>query len=409
MHILWLKTELLHPVDKGGKIRTYHMLRELKRDHRITYLTLDDGTGDPEAIESAQEYCDTLLRIPFRTQPKRSAGFYAELVRNLGSRLPYAIWKYRSSAMRHAIERVAERDEPDVMVCDFLAPSVNVADAIACPTVLFQHNVEATIWARHAEVAGNLVTKAYLSRQWRAMRAFERAQCRRFDHVVAVSSRDLEVFRKDYGVTSVSEVPTGVDTEYFRPAGHVQPEPFDLVFTGSMDWLPNEDAILYFAEAILPRVRAAVPAVTLTVVGRNPSPRVVALSRRDAAVRVTGSVPDVRPYIERAALFIVPLRVAGGTRLKIYEAMAMERAVVSTAVGAEGLPVRDGVDIVLADAPEKFATSVVELLTDRKRAGELGQRAASAVRAEFNWGRVAEQFAGICAGLLPSKLSSVAG
>jgi sugar transferase (PEP-CTERM/EpsH1 system associated) len=409
VNILWLKTELLHPVDKGGRIRTYHMLRELKRDHRITYLTLDDGTAAPDAVERAQEYCDDLLRIPFRTRAKRSFAFYAELVRNLTSPLPYAIWKYRSPAMRCAIEDVGRRRETDVIVCDFLAPSVNMPDRRPCPTVLFQHNVEAAIWERHTQVAPNPVAKAYLREQWRRMRAFERAQCRRFDHVVAVSSRDANVFRDEYGVRGVSEVPTGVDTEYFRPAGRVRPELFDLVFTGSMDWLPNEDAIVYFAEAILPRVREAVPGVTLTVVGRNPSPRVAALGRRDPAVRITGSVPDVRSYIERAALFVVPLRIAGGTRLKIYEAMAMEKAVVSTSVGAEGLPVRDGVDIVLADEPETFAAAVTRLLNDRRRAEGLGRHAAAVVRAEFGWSRVAEKFADTCARLLPPKLSSVAG
>jgi glycosyltransferase involved in cell wall biosynthesis len=152
-----------------------------------------------------------------------------------------------------------------------------------------------------------------------------------------------------------------------------------------------------------------VPDVTLTVVGRNPPPRVVALGRRDLSVRVTGSVPDVRPYIERAAVFVVPLRIAGGTRLKIYEAMAMEKAVVSTAVGAEGLPVRDGEDIVLADRPETFAAAITQLLTDPRRAEELGRRAAAVVRAEFGWDRVADQFAAICAQMVAPALSTVAG
>jgi sugar transferase (PEP-CTERM/EpsH1 system associated) len=409
VNILWLKTELLHPVDKGGRIRTYHMLRELKRDHHITYLTLDDGTAAPDAGERAHEYCDDLLRIPFRTRPKRSPAFYGELLRNLMSPLPYAIWKYRSPAMRRAIEDAGRQREADVIVCDFLTPSVNMPDRRPCPAVLFQHNVEAAIWERHARVASNPVAKAYLREQWRRMRAFERAQCRCFDHVVAVSPRDMEVFRNEYGVPDVSEIPTGVDTEYFRPTGRVRPEPFDLVFTGSMDWLPNEDAIAYFAEAILARVRETVPGVTLTIVGRNPSTRVAALGRRDPTVRVTGSVPDVRPYIERAALFIVPLRIAGGTRLKIYEAMAMEKAVVSTSIGAEGLPVRDGVDIVLADAPETFAAAVIQLLTDTRRAENLGRCAAAVVRAQFGWDRVADKFADACARLLPPKLSSAAG
>jgi glycosyltransferase involved in cell wall biosynthesis len=173
-----------------------------------------------------------------------------------------------------------------------------------------------------------------------------------------------------------------------------------------MDWLPNEDAIVFFTEAILPGIRAAVPGVTLTVVGRNPSPRVLALARHDPAVRITGSVPDVRPFIERAAVFIVPLRIGGGTRLKIYEAMAMEKAVVSTSIGAEGLPVTDGEDIILADTPETFASSVIQLLTDPGCAQEVGQRAAAVVRAEFGWDRVADKFAGICDGLVAPRLES---
>jgi glycosyltransferase involved in cell wall biosynthesis len=310
--------------------------------------------------------------------------------------------------MRHATAEVARRSKADVIVCDFLAPAVNVPAraSLPCPTVLFQHNVEATIWERHARVASNPLAKLYFAEQWRRMRAFERAQCRRFDHVVAVSSRDMEVFRSEYGVRNVSEIPTGVDTEYFRPKGGVRPQRYDLVFTGSMDWLPNEDAIVFFTEAILPGIREAVPDVTLTVVGRNPSPRILALARNDPAVRVTRSVPDVRPFIERAAAFIVPLRIGGGTRLKIYEAMAMEKAVVSTSIGAEGLPVHDGEDILLADTPETFASSVTQLLTDARRADEIGERAAAVVRGEFGWDRVAERFAAICAGLIaPAELT----
>jgi glycosyltransferase involved in cell wall biosynthesis len=245
-------------------------------------------------------------------------------------------------------------------------------------------------------VAKGRIARRYLAEQWRRMRRHEMAECRRFDHVVAVSPQDAEAFRAEYGVASVSDVPTGVDTDYFRPSGREARQPHDLVFTGSMDWMPNEDAILYFAEQILPRVRARVPGVTLTVVGRNAPPRVRALGDADPAIRVTGSVPDVRPYIERAALFVVPIRVGGGTRLKIFEAMAMERAVVSTSVGAEGLPVRDGVDGVLRDTPEAFADALVELLARPERAAAIGREAAAVVRARFGWDGVAAQFAAAC-------------
>ena len=246
MHILWLKTELLHPVDKGGRIRTYNMLRALCRDHRVTYLALDDGTAAPDAVERSAEYCHTLVRVPFSTAPKRSARFFAELARNLASPLPYAVAKYRSPAMRDAV-RQAVAAGVDVLVCDFLFPSLNVPDGLGVPTVLFQHNVEAVIWRRHVEVAENVVTRTYMREQWRRMRRHEAVECHRFDHVIAVSPQDTETMARDYGVRDVSDVPTGVDTAYFHPSGHEAVRPNNLVFTGSMDWMPNEDAILWFA------------------------------------------------------------------------------------------------------------------------------------------------------------------
>ena len=159
MRILWLKTELLHPVDKGGKIRTYHMLKELKRDHKITYLTLDDGLANAHVRELAFEYCHKLVCVPQRQREKFTAGFYAELALNFASRLPYAIKKYESAAMEREISNVVGAGEFDVVVCDFLAAAVNVPPKLPCPAILFQHNVEAMIWKRHYEVQKNLVKK----------------------------------------------------------------------------------------------------------------------------------------------------------------------------------------------------------------------------------------------------------
>ena len=397
MRILWLKTELLHPVDKGGKIRTYHMLKELKREHHVTYLTLDDGTAAGDARERATEYCHELICVPHSTGAKFSARFYAELAFNLVSPLPYFMKKYESAGMRREIAEASARGGFDVLVCDFLQPSVNVPrDVPSCATLLFQHNVEALIWKRHYEVQKNPLKKAYLYGQWRKARAYERAACHRFDQVVTVSREDRELIRREYGVEAVEDVPTGVDTDYFRPRGTERGEPYNLVFTGSMDWLPNEDAIQYFTREIMPLIRQSVPGVTLTVVGRQPYPSLVELARRDPSVVVTGRVEDVRPYIERAAAYVVPIRIGGGTRLKIYEAMAMEKPVISTTVGAEGLPVRAGAELLLADTPEAFAGAVVRTLTDEALAREIGARAAALVRERFGWGGVAAAFAEQC-------------
>ena len=396
MRILWLKTELLHPVDKGGKIRTYNMLKELKRDHHITYLTLDDGSADHEARERSAEYCQELVCIPYQQREKFSTGFYVELLLNLASRFPYAIKKYESAAMRRQIIERTQDQSIDVVICDFLAPAVNVPRTLSCPSILFQHNVEAMIWKRHFEVQNNVLKKTYLRGQWRKMCRFENETCRRFDSVVAVSVEDRDQMRKEYGVGAVFEVPTGVDTDFFTPSGTENVDPHNVVFTGSMDWLPNEDAIRYYTDQILPIVRRSIPNATLTVVGRNPYPGLLELSRHDPSIVVTGRVDDVRPYIERAAAYVVPLRIGGGTRLKIYEAMAMEKAIVSTTIGAEGLPVTDGKELRIADSPETFAAAVVDLITNPAAARKLGQESARVVRERFGWDGVAKRFAEIC-------------
>ncbi|MEP7381412.1 MAG: glycosyltransferase [Gemmatimonadota bacterium] len=396
MHILWLKTELLHPVDKGGKIRTYQTLKHLKSLHQVTYLTLDDGSAAPDAEARADEYCHNLIRIPFSAPPKGTTAFYADLARNVLSTLPYAVARYRSSRMREAIRRAVRERHVDLVICDFLTPSINVPSDLGVPTLLFQHNVEAAIWERHAAVAQHPVKKAYMREQWRRMRGFERDECRRFDHVIAVSEADRDIFREGYGVDSVSDVPTGVDTDFFRPSGRVALQPHEIAFTGSMDWMPNEDGIAWFVHDILPLVRRDVPDATLSIVGRNPTAGVRALAGVAPGIVVTGTVPDIRPFLERAGAIIVPLRVGGGTRLKIFEAMAMERPIVSTTIGAEGLPVADGVDIRIADDAPGFAAAIVTLLRDPAVGATLGAAAARQVREQFGWQRVTEYFATAC-------------
>lgn len=396
MKILWLKTELLHPVDKGGKIRTYHLLKQLKADHHITYLTLDDGAAPPDAVDSANEYCHELIRIPHATRAKFSAGFYVELALNLASSLPYAILKYKSDAMKRAISEATAKDNFDVVICDFLTPAVNLPRTLQTPVVLFQHNVEAEIWRRHYEVQTNALKKRYLYRQWRKMQRFEKDACHRVDSVIAVSEADARMMERDYGVAKVSDVPTGVDTDFFKPSNTVTPRPHSLVFTGSMDWLPNEDAMRYFIDEILPLVKQQIPDVHLTIVGRNPYPSLLELAERDPSLTVTGRVDDVRPYIDAAVAFIVPIRIGGGTRLKIYEAMAMEKPVISTTIGAEGLPLNDGEQLLLADDPQTFAAAVVQVLSDAEFASQLGKSAAQLVRRNFGWPGVAATFAGLC-------------
>ena len=394
MRLLWLKTNLLHPVDTGGKIRTYFMLRELKQHHHVTYLALDDGTAAPDAVARAMEYCHELIRVPHKTSSKFSIRFFVELAKNLGSALPYAVEKYRSVEFERRIRE--EHEKADVVVCDFVFPHVNVPETLARPAVLFQHNVEAVIWRRHTDTQRSRLTRMLFLMQWRRMQGFERAACRRYDAIVAVSPQDRSIIEREYGAPLVRDIPTGVDTDYFRPSPSTEWDPYHLVFSGSMDWLPNDDAMKYFTREIFPRIRASCPEAMLTIVGRNPFPSLTALSRQHPHIRITGRVDDVRPYMERAAVYVIPLRIGGGTRLKAFEAMAMEKAIVSTSIGVEGLPIVNGTDALIADEPDAFADAVIRLLRHPGLAKQLGENAAAKVRAAFGWAPVAASFIEVC-------------
>lgn len=397
MRILWLKTDLLHPVDRGGKIRTYHMLRALKQEHHVTYVALDNGRAPAEAATRASEYCHELVRIPYREPERRTTCFWMDLARNLFSPLPYAIGKYHSPAMRAAITHRVDRGEVDLLVCDFLMPAQNVPDGLSCSTVLFQHNVEASIWRRHVEVQRNRIARAYFAGQYRRMERFEREQCQRFDVVVAVSEEDAGALQAHYGLAHVQAIPTGVDTDTFAAADPALARPGSIVFVGAMDWMPNEDGIQWFVSEVLPRIRRSVPEASLTIVGRNPGPAVQRLADV-GGVTVTGTVPDVRPYLRDASLVVVPLRVGGGTRLKIYEAMSMDRPVVSTTIGAEGLPLEEGEHIVRADDAPAFADACIRLLGAPDESWRMARAGGAYVRASFGWDRVAGEFARLCTG-----------
>jgi glycosyltransferase involved in cell wall biosynthesis len=390
MRILWIKTELLHPLDKGGRIRSYQMLRSLSRQHHVTYLCLDDGLAAPDALERAREYAQEIVVVPFRAPTKMSPAFFAALLRNLFSSLPYVIARYRSPKLREEVRRLSA--STDLIISDFLFSSVNVPDGLPAPTVLFQHNVEATIWQRHVAVPQHPLRRTYMRLQWRRMLRHESRECRRFSHVVAVSDLDADIIRREYGVSSVGHVPTGVDLSYFCASRPRPRHSRELVFVGSMDWMPNDDGIRWFASEIFRRIQERVPGACLTVVGRSPSPGLRELAARNPAIEVTGTVADVRPYLERAAVSVVPLRIGGGTRLKIYEMMAMGVPVVSTTIGAEGLPIRHGEHLLIADSADEQVSVLCALLTDQARADLLAANALRHVQEHCSWDAVAECF-----------------
>ena len=387
MKILWVKTDFLHPTTRGGQIRTLEMLRQLHKRHEVHYIAFSDPAS-PEGLERSSEYSTHSYPVPHYVVSKSSPLFAAQLCQGLIADLPVAGLRYRSNAMRQTIDRVTSEHRFDAKVCDFLFPSANI-DNLADWT-LFQHNVESVIWERHAQSGRTPLHRAYFGLQAKKMLRWEQRVCRSVANVVAVSENDASLMKSRFALSDVSWVPTGVDTQYFEPPGASE-ERFDLVFVGSMDWMPNIDGIRWFLAEVLPRIRKFKPDCSLAIVGRNP-PNAIVEAAKAHKVTVTGTVPDVRPYLWQSSISVVPLRIGGGTRLKIFEAMAAGVPVVSTTIGAEGLPAEDGRDICIGDTPEAFASECLGLLSSRQRREEIRDSALAMVVRDFSWEQVTNRF-----------------
>ncbi|MBL8213873.1 MAG: glycosyltransferase [Bryobacterales bacterium] len=388
MKILWVKTDYLHPTDRGGQIRTLEMLKRLHARHAVDYLTLADP-NNTEGPVRAHEYCRRHFAVPHQLADKRSLAFAADLWRGLVTELPVSIGRWKSEAMRRKARELDAAERYDAIVCDFLMPVASLDDWPRL--VLFQHNVEALLWERHVERAATPLHRWYLRNQATKMAALEQRASREFGRVICVSEQDAALTRDRYGRQDAAWVPTGVDTDYFT-APAAPPKPVaELIFLGSMDWMPNVEGAAWMAADILPLIWAKRPETTIALVGRRPDPKLQALAQ-DQRIKVSGTVDDVRPWLWGSAVSIVPLRIGGGTRLKIYEAMAAGVATVSTTIGAEGLDVRHEDNILLADSAEAFANACLRLLDQPAERERIAATALAEVRAKHGWEAVTRRF-----------------
>jgi len=385
--ILWVKSGGFLPLDTGGKIRSYSLLRELARRHDVSVFTFYPEQQD-DKHEELKTFCSEVVCLPMSLPTRASFSDMLAYARNIARPVPYSMVKYCRPEARSSLRKLLASRTYDVIICDFLLTSAVIPWELQTPKVLFTHNVEAVIWERHWRVSRNPLFKLVSWREFRTMERVERHYLKKADHILTVSDSDRDVFSQVVPRDKITTIPTGVDVEYFYPAALAHEETERLVFTGSMDWLPNEDAMLYFSKEIFPFVQQQAPGAKMRVVGRRPSLRVQGLSKENSSIEVTGTVPDIRPYLESAGVYVVPLRIGGGTRIKIFEAMAMGKAVVSTSIGAEGLPVTHGENILLADDPREFAAAILRLLSDHGLRQRIGAAARRLVETQYSWSAV---------------------
>ena len=394
MRLLWVKAGRILPVDTGGKIRSYNLARQLAARHELVFLSYYDGAPDPAYEAALREEFPGAEAI---CTGAPTGGFVAQglhYLARLPLTAPYAVSKFTHPAVAARVADWGRAGRFDVHICDFLAASRNFAAPFATPTVLFQHNVESALWARQARYERHPVKRAVFALEAAKMARYERAAVRRFHHVIAVSDHDKALMSAMTDPARITVVPTGVDLARYTAAQRGDPSRPLVLFLGSMDWEANIDGVAWFVAEAWPRIVAAVPEARFRIVGRDPVPSIRALA--GPSIEVTGTVPSVVEHLQEAAVFAVPLRIGGGTRLKIYEAMATGRAVVSTRVGAEGLDVTHGEDILLEDEPARFADAVIRVLRDGDARARL-RAGAARTAARYDWSQVVAQFEGALA------------
>ena len=392
MKLLFLTPQLPYPPHQGTTIRNYNLIAHLAQRHEIHLLSFK-GEGDVPQRTPLHELCCHVETVPL--PPPRS--FVRRLATTLASPQPDMALRLPSRAFRDRLRACLQRESFDVVQVEGIemgpyALDIRAWRPVPPPLLVFDdHNAEYVLQRRAFETDVRHLRRwpgaLYSLIQWLKLRRYERHLLRIADRAVAVSQADADALKQLVPELRPFVVPNGVDTAFYAPdavprTGWSSND--TLVFTGKMNFRPNVDAVRWFCHEILPRIRAARPETTFAIVGRDPSPAVQKLAHLPG-VRVTGYVEDVRPYIAGAAVYVVPLRIGGGTRLKVLEAMAMEKAIVSTRVGAEGIACQSGRHLLIADSPQYFAQAVLSLMEDEARRARLGAEARALVEARYSW------------------------
>jgi sugar transferase (PEP-CTERM/EpsH1 system associated) len=393
MKLLILTPQLPYPPHQGTTIRNFNIIQCLAERHDISLLSF--GTpGERAGAKPLQAAC---RRIEIVSYPTRSTARRA--LTTFTSPLPDMALRLKSEAMHSKFQELLQHESFDLVQIEgiemarYWTMSRAAKSMAGKPKLVFDdHNAEYVLQRTAFESDARDVRRwhgaLYSFIQWKKLTRFERDICEMADAVVACSPTDANAITALTGDASKTQtIPNGVDTTHFVPSDRVCAKPLAevaMVFAGKMDFRPNIDAMSWFCGEILPAIRVEVPLAHIVIVGQKPSSRIVALGKQEG-VSVTGWVPDTRPYISDGAVYVVPLRMGSGTRLKVLEAMAMGKAIVSTSRGVEGIDVTREREVVIADSPSEFASAVVGLLRDPQRRQELGCAARALAEAKYDW------------------------
>lgn len=389
MKVLFLSQIVPYPPHGGVLQRGYNLVRELGAHAEVHLLAFvhPDTLPTPSTLEESRQelgrYCASIEYFPLWAK-KSSVHKAAALAMGMVSSSPFGMIAHRSRAYQQSIAAIRRRVPFDILHVDTIGLA-NFVDrrGPGAATVLTHHNIESMLMARRSQVESRGWARTVLAREAAKLEAAERRISPEFDVNIVMSTNDRDELQRLAPTAVTAVVPNGVDTGYFTPRREDAPPA--LIYGGGMNMFANKDAVMHFITDVWPIIRASRPDVEFLAVGQDPPPELLAAAARDPKIVVTGYVKDIREYIGRAAVYVVPLRVGGGTRLKVLDAMAMGKAMVSTTVGCEGIAVRPGDHLVVADAPPAFAEQTLALLADAPRRAALGAAARAFVEREYSW------------------------
>lgn len=385
MHVAIIDGDVSYPATSGKRLRTLNLMLQVAKRHRITYVGRCAADSEEARVAPAflKQHNIAPVLVHHPVPQKSGLAFYARLAGNLVSSWPYSVTSHQSEPMRQAVSDLAAKAPVDLWQLEWTGYLPMIEPHVKGPRVVIAHNVDTLIWQRYYENEPNFVKRQFLKTQWHKFRDFEKYAFTQATRVVAVSAEDANLIRNDFGQPNVDVVDNGIDKDFFANV-QGQRDPGAILFLGALDWRPNLDAIDLLLDKIFPKVRAAEPNARLLIVGRNPP---AGLSERAAAipgVALQANVADVRPYLATSGVMSVPLRIGGGSRLKILEALACGLPVVSTRVGAEGLLVKPGEDYVQAEE-DAMADALVHAVRNHAAMVALAEHGRRLVLETYDW------------------------
>ncbi len=383
MRILFAALDVPFPITSGRRLRNWALLQALAEDgHQVTIVYFDEPGASDNGPSELRVICRNVDAIP---QPNRCNGYTSanwRRVQALTSALPYGAWRLRSLRYQRKLQEWLAREPFDALICDDIYVAANIPLRSDVPIVINKHGIGTVVLQRFLPNERNPFKKIYGQLELLKTRRWEASVCNQSALIMACSEKDrAEIALLSPGAT-VTIVPNVIDVREYEPAPSMNNH--TVVFVAYMGWYPNQDAVEFFVTSVLPTLRILVPDVKFVAAGRNPPDDFRRRLCKVPGVEFTGTVPDIRPIISEAAVCVVPLRIGTGTRLKILEAAALERPIVSTRIGAEGLDFTDGTEIVLADDPQRFASEIAALLSSPDRARAIGIAARRRVEHHYS-------------------------